>query len=143
MQLLYNLLTWLLNIMKDHNIEAIKKVKPEDCIKIQYDRAVSLDNICVVECLSNDVIAKKMLVRIHWNNLLPEYEDFIISYNGYCLKNFYLLNSQSSYKDKPATKFKVSKNDQIKVLKDQIEEALKNEEFLKVNDLQNQLNKLI
>jgi hypothetical protein len=73
-----------------------KDVKPGEKVRIEWERIKG--KIGIVKCLSNDPTTKKMFVQMRWSNFaeLPgcdEYEELIIEYDQYYLKNFHLLNS--------------------------------------------------
>lgn len=114
----------------DSDRKHVKDVKSGDIITIEWDKIHN--KIGDVLCLNNDLKTKKIFLEMEWDN--NENEQFILSYYSKELKNFHLLNAVQ--KDKINDDFDVSK------LQNAIRVALKNEEYEKIMELQNKVDKI-
>lgn len=121
----------------------LKDVKPNDRIRIEWYRISNVNNsnrIGELKCLSNDPIAKKILLESKWANFeeaeVPQYEQVILDYNSKELKNFHLLNPYVPIEDTIETL-------DLKKLLRQKNEALEGQDFEKAETIQKQINKII
>lgn len=111
----------------DNNRLSPKDVKPGDEICIEWDKAMY--GFANVICINNDTLTKKLLLEVEWsNNEEDKFQKIIVPYNSPKLKNFHLLNQQSL--------------NNINNLQIQLKEALKDEDYKKVAEIQEKINKL-
>jgi hypothetical protein len=115
----------------------VKNVKPGDWIEIEWDRING--GIGSLKCINNDPKTKTILLEVTWDNVEDESDKkqkLIVRYNDYKLKNFHLLNQ-----------FKIKIEDvdsnEIENLENMIQCALENEEYEKIEELKEKLNKLL
>ena len=121
----------------------LKDVKPNDKIRIQWYKISPLNNpqrIGEVKCLSNDPQNKTILVELKWSNYeeaeLSQYEQIILDYNSKVFENFNLLNPYVPIEDSLETI-------DLKTLLLQKNEALDEQDFVKAETIQKQINKII
>lgn len=105
-----------------------KDVKPGDSITIEYDKAMY--GFADVKCINNDHLTRKLLLEIEWDNMEEgcKIQKIIVSYDSKMLKNFHLLNQYYL--------------NNINSLQDQLKDALKVEDYEKVAQIQEKINKL-
>lgn len=105
-----------------------KDVKPGDEILIELDNAMY--GFANVICLNNDPVTEKLLIEVEWSNKDEEdkIQKIIVPYNSKMLRNFHLLNQHSLNNEKN--------------LKAQLKSALEEEDYTKVAEIQEKINKL-
>lgn len=105
-----------------------KDVKPGDEILIEWDKAMY--GFANVLCVNNDPLTKKLLLEINWDtkNDEDDIQKIIVLYDSKMLRNFHLLNQCSLNNENH--------------LQSQLKNALKEENYSKVAEIQEKINKL-
>lgn len=105
-----------------------KDVKSGDEILIEWDKAMY--GFANVLCVNNDTLTKKLLLEINWDtkNDEDDIQKIIVSYDSKMLRNFHLLNQCSLNNENH--------------LQTQLKNALKDENYTKVAEIQEKINKI-
>ena len=105
-----------------------KDVKSGDEILIEWDEAMY--GFADVICINNDTLTKKLLLEINWDtkNDEDDIQKIIVSYDSKMLRNFHLLNQCSLNNENH--------------LQTQLKNALKDENYTKVAEIQEKINKI-
>ncbi len=105
-----------------------KDVKSGDEILIEWDKAMY--GFANVLSVNNDTLTKKLLLEINWDtkNDEDDIQKIIVSYDSKMLRNFHLLNQCSLNNENH--------------LQTQLKNALKDENYTKVAEIQEKINKI-
>jgi CRISPR/Cas system-associated exonuclease Cas4 (RecB family) len=117
----------------------LQDVKIGQSIQIEWSRIVG--GFGWVKCIGNDTKKKTLLLRVHWVNYKEvndgkEYETFVVEYKSQKLANFHLLN-QYIEEDETDEDYYINELEKI------VKVAIKEEEYEKVTEIQNKINKFL
>ncbi len=125
-------------IQKNKRRRSIADVKKDEYIIAYWHRQTSNNGIGTFRCISNDPETKKILLEKRWSNFkdldIPEYEKVIFSYDSEAFYDFNLLNPEVKEK-KPVESIAINK------LQQKVKEAIKNEDWKRVDELDEEIKK--